>query len=235
MNKRNFADFANSFNQKLAEIDKKLQLNLPATYQLMNPFSTGLALLLSKQFYNRFYADNKQRKLILGINPGRNGAGVTGIPFTDSKQLRILGINPQGIKTYELSAVFIYKVIKNYGGAKKFYSDFYFNSPLPLGLLTKNDKGNLINANYYDSKQLIMATKPLIDYAMQYYQKMPLQKNIVYCLGQGKNYQFLQKLNSQTNYFGRIIPLAHPRYVMQYKSKKTENYIENYLKRLTLK
>ena len=43
-------------------------------------------------FYHTFYNDNKPRNLILGINPGRLGAGATGIPFTDTKRLIECGI-----------------------------------------------------------------------------------------------------------------------------------------------
>jgi len=49
----------------------------------MNPFRENPeALIVSGKFYKKYYNDNNPRFLILGINPGRFGAGVTGIPFT---------------------------------------------------------------------------------------------------------------------------------------------------------
>jgi hypothetical protein len=43
---------------------------------------------ICSSFYQKYYADNKKRSLIIGINPGRFGAGVTGIPFTDPIRLK---------------------------------------------------------------------------------------------------------------------------------------------------
>jgi len=42
---------------------------------------------LIREFYTKFYSDCKPRQLVLGINPGRFGAGATGIPFTDTRRL----------------------------------------------------------------------------------------------------------------------------------------------------
>lgn len=228
-----FSHKAIAFNKKLLTIQKQIISKLPAGYQLMNPFLKGQALAISSDFYRLFYQDHYQRKIILGINPGRHGAGQTGVPFTDSKKLQQLNINTRNIQSFEPSAVFIYQVIAQFGGAKKFYQKFYFNSPLPLGLLQKNKKGNLVNANYYDNKKIQESVKPMIDYAMQEYHKMSLDKKIAYCLGQGKNYQFLEKYNKQHHLFEKIIPLAHPRYIMQYKFSQMADYQKDYLEKLT--
>ena len=45
-------------------------------------------------FFYKFYNDTNPRHLIFGINPGRFGAGTTGINFTAPKQLKeICGID----------------------------------------------------------------------------------------------------------------------------------------------
>jgi hypothetical protein len=64
--------------------------SLPEGISIMNPFrdNPGIFLVIS-QFYHKFYNDNNPRHLILGINPGRFGAGVTGIPFTTVKDFLI--------------------------------------------------------------------------------------------------------------------------------------------------
>jgi hypothetical protein len=89
----------------------------------------------------------------LGINPGRFGAGVTGIPFTDTKRLEEkCWLTIEGLTTYEPSSVFVYDVIEAYGGVEKFYSDYYISSVCPLGFVKFNEKGKEINYNYYDSR-----------------------------------------------------------------------------------
>lgn len=40
--------------------------------------------------------------------------------------------------SYEPSAVFIYNMIEQYGGAEKFYGDFYINLPFPLAIIRKS-------------------------------------------------------------------------------------------------
>ncbi|MEZ5022001.1 MAG: DUF4918 family protein [Chitinophagales bacterium] len=43
--------------------------------------------------------------------------------------------------------------------------------------------------------------------------------SIAFCLGTGKNFKYLNTLNKREKFFEKIIPLEHPRYVVQYKSK----------------
>ena len=63
--------------------------SLPDGISVMNPFRNNpRTMAVVSQFYRKFYTDNKERRLILGINPGRFGAGITGIPFTDTVRLR---------------------------------------------------------------------------------------------------------------------------------------------------
>ena len=46
-------------------------------------------------FFYKFYSDSNPRRMIFGINPGRFGAGTTGINFTAPKQLQeFCGIEP---------------------------------------------------------------------------------------------------------------------------------------------
>ena len=200
----------------------------------MNPFAAGAALEISTEFYNKYYHDTAPRKLLLGINPGRHGAGRTGVPFTDSKRLEsILSIDARGIRTHEPSSIFIYALIQEWGGAEAFYREFYINSPLPLGLLRITQRGTQVNANYYDTPALQRTTQPFIVSSIERYTTMPLRTDVVWCLGQGKNYSSLKKLNAEKNYFQQLIPLPHPRYIVQYKSKEMRAYIQAMAQRLT--
>lgn len=127
-----FAEKAILFNKQL----KYTGHPLPSGIRIMNPFEeTEETLKTSAAFYNKYYNDNAQRHLILGINPGRLGAGLTGIPFTDPKRLvNECGIAYEGRVTHEPSSVFIYEMIDAYGGIEAFYKHFYINSPCPLGV-----------------------------------------------------------------------------------------------------
>ncbi len=96
--------------------------------------------------------------MILGINPGRFGGGVTGIPFTDPKRvIEKCGLAYSGEMKHEPSSVFVYEMIDAFGGAIKFYEQFYIHSVCPLGFTNINNKGKAINYNYYDSKELTKA------------------------------------------------------------------------------
>ena len=72
---------------------------------IMNPYKDAAAWALTEQFYPKYYNDHRPRALIFGINPGRHGAGVTGIPFTDPIRLEsICGIANPWKKQAELSS-----------------------------------------------------------------------------------------------------------------------------------
>ncbi|NRS92510.1 hypothetical protein HNQ03_001585 [Chryseobacterium sp. 16F] len=181
-----------------------------------------------KAFYQKFYNDSNARKFIIGINPSRNGAGVTGVPFTDTKRLKsICGIEMKSAHTHEISSVYLYSVIEAYGGVEKFYKDFYINSPFPLAII-QSKKGKWINANYYDDKNLFEAVKPFMIQSLKEHISLGLDTSEVFILGK-KNAQFLQKINAEENLFEKMTVLEHPRYIQQYKSKEKEMYIDKYL------
>lgn len=225
-----------TFSERVIKFNENLHLDaeLPEGIRVMNPFTENPeALKISSAFYRKYYNDNRERKLILGINPGRFGAGVTGIPFTDTKRLSgKCGLNILGKDTHEPSSVFIYDVIDAYGGVKKFYSDFYINSPCPLGFVKTNEKGKEVNFNYYDSKELLEAVYPFMIKSIEAQISAGINTDIAYCLGTGKNYKVLNSMNKKQNFFKKLIPLEHPRYIMQYKSKYKRAYINKYLNAL---
>ncbi|TVQ14602.1 MAG: SMUG2 DNA glycosylase family protein [Bacteroidetes bacterium] len=222
-----FADRVIEFNQSL-----KLDAELPAGIRVMNPFRENPeAVRVSSAFYHKFYNDNDQRRLILAINPGRFGAGVTGIPFTDTKRLtENCGLHINDVSTHEPSSVFVYQVIEAYGGVEKFYRDFYINSICPLGFVRENSKGREVNYNYYDSKELQEIVLPFAVKSIRAYIDAGCKTDVCFCMGTGKNYKVLQQINREHAFFDRIIPLEHPRYVVQYKSAFTNDYISKYLK-----
>lgn len=200
-------------------------LGLPDGVEVMNPFHQPETQHLCETFYHQYYGDDKPRRMIIGINPGRFGGGTTGIPFTDPIRLETMcKISNSFPKKQELSSVFVYDVIDAFGGPCSFYQHFYITSVFPLGF-TRNGK----NLNYYDEKALEETIKPMALNYLREQINFGLKTDISYCFGEGKNFKFLQKLNAQHHLFGQIIPLSHPRFVMQYRLKKKEEYIRQYL------
>lgn len=218
------ADRILSFQKEL-----KIEVKLPKGVGVMNPYKEKHAAALCEKFYRKFYSDHESRTMILGINPGRFGGGVTGIPFTDPAKLESLGIANELPKKRELSADFIYAMIDGCGGPKRFYSKFYFSAISPLGFVM-NDK----NLNYYDLKGLPNLLEDFIVACMNEQLSWGLDSKVCFCLGEGENFKYIQKLNGRFNFFKEIIPLPHPRFIMQYRRKSVNNYIELYKDKLGL-
>ena len=198
---------------------------LPHDIKVMHPFKDPEVKDVCIRFYNKFYDDKQPRQMIIGINPGRFGGGITGIPFTDPIRLqRDCGIENNWPQKQELSSVFIYEMIKAFGGVQAFYKQMYITAISPLGFTLHNK-----NLNYYDDKVLQQDIKPFIISCMEEQISFGMCTDRAYCLGEGKNYKYLQTLNKEMKWFKEIIPLAHPRFIMQYRLKKKDEYIKHYI------
>ena len=224
----------NTFADKVNEFNKHLEFSgtLPGGISIMNPFKESENVMeLSSKFYKKYYSDNHSRHLILGINPGRFGAGVTGIPFTDPKRLiEKCNISFTGKKlTHEPSSVFVYEVIDAFGGIEDFYKKFYISSVCPLGFTSLSKTGKEINHNYYDTKELTKTMYNFIEENIQKQISLGIKTDTAFCFGTGKNESFLRKLNEEKKFFKNIIALEHPRYIMQYKQKSKDFYINKYI------
>ena len=220
-----------TFGQKVVAYNKNLKYcgSLPNGFDVLNPFfDNAETMVVMNDFYIKFYNDNKSRRFIIGINPSRHGAGVTGVPFTDTKRLDSeCGIKMKSARTHEVSSVFVYDMIAAFGGAEKFYKEFYINSPFPLAIV-RNTKNGYLNANYYDEKTLFEDVKPFIIESLENHIALGLDTSEVFILGK-KNADFLSKINNEEHFFDKMTVLEHPRYIQQYKSKEKEMYIDKYL------
>ncbi|GAB3019221.1 SMUG2 DNA glycosylase family protein [Niabella terrae] len=221
-----------SFGQKVIAFNRNLQCqgSLPPGFRVLNPYLENPETMeVMGAFYQKFYNDHRQRKFIIGINPSRHGAGVTGVPFTDTKRLAgVCGIPMQSAYTHEVSSVFMYDMITAWGGPEKFYGQFYINSPFPLAIVRAAKNEGWLNANYYDDPQLFEQVQPFMIQSMQQHIALGLQTDEVYILGK-KNAQFIERLNSIQPLYKKAVVLEHPRYIQQYKSKDKQLYIDKYL------
>ena len=207
---------------------------LPDDVKALNPYADAPEEVweVIHAFYYQYYSDSEARGLILGINPGRFGAGATGIPFTDSYTLEEHCNISFPDNTRETSADFVYRVIAAYGGAEKFYQDWFIGAASPLGFVRQNDKGNWVDWNYYDQKSLYRNLRPFIDEKLRHQHRMCKQPPTAIVLGTGKNYQFLNEINGELKLFQKLVPLEHPRYIMQYKRKLVDDYVDKFVRTL---
>lgn len=217
-----------TFAQQVLDFYFSLQdnLNLPGGVETIFPFKQEETQRVMRLFFEKYYNDHKGRTFLFGINPGRLGAGITGIGFSDGKVLEQYCDIPNSFeKRSELSAEFIFEVIGAYGGAERFYRDFYITSTSPVGFMKAGK-----NYNYYDDKVLqdalthfiLETTKEQLAFGQRY-------RDII-CVGRGKNLQYLEIMNEKHRFFGKIHTIPHPRWIMQYRRKEKEKYINEYLK-----
>jgi hypothetical protein len=225
-----------TFAERVIEFNSKLEFKepLPQGIRIMNPFRENPVVdQLATEFYTKFFSDDKPRRLILGINPGRFGAGSTGLSFTDTKRLNEnCGISFTRFRTHEPSSAFIYEMIDAFGGVKEFYGKYFLSAICPLGFTKEGKNNKPVNFNYYDTRELEQVAYPFILETLKKQIGFGIDTSVCFCLGTGKNEVFLRKLNNEHHFFGKIVALEHPRYIMQYKSKSKEQYIAKYVELL---
>ena len=203
----------------------KPQQTLPNGIQWLYPQQNGEVLDVLQRFLQKYFNDTGRRQLFLGINPGRFGAGVTGVNFTAAKQLtEDCGIEHPFKNGSEISAEFIYAMINAYGGPESFYKQYFIGSVCPLGFIKEGK-----NINYYDDKALLQAVEPFIIESIEAQLRLPVDRDRCLCIGGEKNFRYLSGLNQQFRWFGEIIPLPHPRFIMQYRRKEIQPFIQLYL------
>jgi len=202
--------------------------NLPKEVETMNPYQNEASFAAASKFYKKYYSDNHPRFICFGINPGRFGAGVTGVPFTDPLKLEEeCGIKNNFEKKAELSSRFVYEMIDEYGGPEKFYSKFFISGVSPLGFLKDG-----INLNYYDIKGYKKLFEKYVAKEIEKQLAFNIERSVAYSIGKGQNIQFLNWINDKYQFFKEILPLPHPRWVMQYRLKRKAEFIQEYMDQL---
>lgn len=215
-----------SFSSQVLRFYANLQdlTALPDGFSSIFPFRNSETLRVMNEFYNKYYQDDQARIFLYGINPGRFGAGVTGISFTDPYTLAEECGIPNSLESRrEISSAFIYHMINAYGGPKKFYDNFFITSICPIGFLRAGK-----NANYYDSKDVAgQLSDQIVDWMWEQI-NFGARRDVAFSIGQGTNFKMLERLNKQHGFFEQIRPLPHPRWVMQYRRKKMDIFADQY-------
>jgi hypothetical protein len=218
-------DLGRRFRRDLGLDALELETIRSGLLSVMDPFAEREAARVSASFYRKYYDDRDARTAIIGINPGRFGAGVTGVPFTDPVKLEtVCGIPNDFPKRSELSADFMHAVIAKSGGPERFFSRFYITSVCPLGFT----RGG-VNLNYYDDPELQRRCGPFIVDCFRQQLDFGVDASRAFCLGRGENARYLTALNRLHGFFREIIVLPHPRWIMQYRRRSRDEYIAHYV------
>ena len=188
------------------------------------PYRDPAVMQVTSAFYRKFFDDSSPRVFLIGINPGRFGAGTTGIPFTDPVSLeKQCGIPSKFPRRRELSAEFFEKLIERWGGPRAFYRSFFFSATSPVGF-TKGGK----NYNYYDNPKLSAAVLPFIVKTMRAQLDFGARRDVAVVLGTGKNFAFLERLNAEHRFFDKLLVVEHPRFIMQYRRPRVGDFLSKY-------
>lgn len=96
------------------------------------------------KFHKKFVEPYTPKIVLVGINPGRFGSGLTGIPFTDFNSLsKLLDDKTLGNKK-EQSATFIFSIIESIG-VENFFKNIYLTNLSAVGFVdAKNKKIKII-------------------------------------------------------------------------------------------
>ena len=206
---------------------------LPPEVETLNPYNNPETMRCVETFCARYYAGEAPRLSVWGINPGRFGGGLTGLSFTDPVILREECAIPNALGARrELSAEFVWSVIRLYGGAQKFFSEIFLTAMCPLGFARRTAKGGVVNYNFYDDANLTRASRPFILATMARQQALGLRRGAAICLGSGKLYRAFEEANNELGLFERVLPLEHPRFIMQYRRSELEAYRQKYCETL---
>jgi hypothetical protein len=202
----------------------KLPEKLHGGVVVMNPYQSPEIKDYVRQFLFKFFSDNRKRVLVFGINPGRFGAGITGITFTDPVALEIFcGISNTLPKRREVSSEFVYDFAQRWGGPARLYKDFFLTAVSPLGFMK-----NGVNFNYYDHPAFLEMIKPFLVESIRSQLALGGSNKAAIVLGSGKNKAVFEELNREYKFFKTVYVLEHPRFIMQYRQRILEKYLQKY-------
>ena len=165
-------------------------------------------------FSRKYYSHSVPRIMICGINPGRLGAGKTGIPFLDYVSLSqlISGVQRQDS---EKSAGFFFKVLKSVG-AESFYKTFYVTNFSSVGYLS-----NAANFNYYNLPQSALETVE-----RNFLEEVKIvEPTHVISLGKEVHRSMLKLLPDSIDC---SLCLPHPSWIATYRSNDKDHWVQCY-------
>ena len=168
-----------------------------------------------ENFWATFYPEGPPPQVICGLNPGRHGAGLTGVPFRDFKTLSkwMQGINRQDA---EPSAQFFAKVVEAVG-VEAFFKRFYVTNISAVGYVRDGK-----NLNYHDLPEVALRVVE-----RNFMEEMAsVQPTRIIALGKHP-YATVGKLLSSS--VGDIAYLPHPSWIMTYRRREADDWLGRYI------
>jgi hypothetical protein len=209
-----YFEFYETFKEKYSEILKSRNV------KILSSFLVNKSNII--EFHKKYVEPNAPKIVICGINPGRNGAGLTGIPFIDFASLsQMLPDIKQN--DWEQSAKFFFSVIQEFG-IETFYKNFHVTNISWFGF-SRIDKQK--NVNYFEKDISTEIAIYLIDKFVEEMELInpdyiiPLSKTVFYEL------ESLKKRNKIKAEIG--ICLNHPSWVTTYRSKDLSKWKQKYV------
>jgi len=166
-------------------------------------------------FCHQYYGSAVPRVVLCGINPGRHGAGKTGIPFVDYKSLSqlISGVDRQDS---ESSAKFFFQVMRRFG-VNNFSHSFYVTNVASVGFMRD---GKNLNYNELPKSALKMVERNFL-------QEMEIvQPTHVISLGEVVQQTVRKLLPASVDCSMR---LPHPSWITTYRGKEMDKWVMWYL------
>ena len=169
-------------------------------------------------FWQTYYGSSVPRVVICGINPGRHGAGKTGIPFLDFQSLAQL-IPGVERSDSEGSAGFFYQVVKRVG-ASAFFPTFYVTNIASVGFACE---GKNLNYNELPGPALeIVERNFLLEMAV-------VQPTHIISLGEVVHATVNKLMGKEVDCTRR---LPHPSWITTYRRNESEKWLSHYLAEL---
>jgi hypothetical protein len=119
-------------------------------------------------------------------------------------------------------------MIEAFGGVDAFYAKVFFTSVSPLGFVKDG-----VNLNYYDIPEVRDFLEPYMVRSLRHQIEIGAIAEVAYSMGKGKNIKYLHYLNKKYQLFDRIEPLPHPRWIMQYRLKRKQEFIDEYVDKIS--
>jgi len=167
-------------------------------------------------FWQRYWQDDLPRVMLCGINPGRFGAGQTGIPFVDFQSLSRL-IPDVTRQDAEKSATFFFKVAEAFG-LEQFFRTFYISNVSSVGYLDSKGK----NLNYHDlPREALDIVERNFNEEIEF-----VQPTHIISLSKEAHATIRRCLPEQIECRFR---LPHPSWIMTYRQSEQTRWVDKYL------